>query len=86
MIAEQVGAELKYIQDSKNIVVDTLSRLGLAPPIKSESNTDILDSPPLRKLAEVFSIVLLNSANYKLSANFKRGKLTELFTTTRAEA
>ena len=31
MIAEQYGAELHYIQGSKNIVNDVLSRLGLTP-------------------------------------------------------
>ena len=86
MIAEQFGTELKYIQGSKNIVADTLSRLGLAPPIKSESNTTVLDKPQLRKLAEAFSIMPVSNANYKSSANFKKGKLADLFVTTRAEA
>ena len=71
MIAEQFGTELKYIQGTKNIVADTLSRLGLGPPIKSESNINVLDRPPMRKLAEAFAIMPVNLANYKSSTNFK---------------
>ena len=56
MIAEQFGAELKYIQGEKNIVADTLSRLDLEPSLKSEPDPSVLDTPHSRRLAEAFAI------------------------------
>ena len=55
MIAEQFGAELKYIQGEKNIVADTLSRLDLEPSLKSEPDPSVLDTPHSRRLAEAFA-------------------------------
>ena len=54
MIAEKFGAKLKYIQGEKNIVADSLSRLALNLPLKSESDPSVLETPHSRKLAEAF--------------------------------
>ena len=55
MIAEQFGAELRYIQGEKNIVADTLSRLDLEPSTVSEADPSVLEEPRARKLAEAFA-------------------------------
>ena len=55
MIAEQYGATLHYIQGSKNIVADALSRLGLQPSSKSEPNLEVKESLAKRLLAEAFA-------------------------------
>ena len=55
MIAEQFGAELRYIQGEKNIVADTLSRLELEPSTVSEADPSVLEEPHARKLAEAFA-------------------------------
>jgi len=55
MIAEQFGAELRYIQGEKNIVADTLSRLDLEPSLETESDPSVLDNPNTRKLADAFA-------------------------------
>lgn len=82
MIAEQFGAELHYIQGKKNIVADIFSRIGLQPPLKSESNTEVLDKPPMRLLAEAFAYNPVDEPNNQLSVRLKRGKLAEIFVTT----
>ena len=86
MIAEQFGAELHYIQGKKNIVADIFSRIGLQPPLKSESNTEVLDKPPMRLLAEAFAYNPVDEPNNQLSVRLKRGKLAEIFVTTWASA
>ena len=55
MISEQYGATLHYIQGSKNIVADALSRLGLQPSSKSETDLEVKESPAMRLLAEAFA-------------------------------
>jgi RNase H-like domain found in reverse transcriptase/Reverse transcriptase (RNA-dependent DNA polymerase)/Integrase zinc binding domain len=54
LIIEQFGVELRYIKGSNNIVADALSRLGLEPALKSESDLSVLDKPDTRLLAEAF--------------------------------
>ena len=55
MICEEYGAELRYIKGEHNIVADTLSRLHLSPPLKSECDELVLETPTVRPLGEAFA-------------------------------
>ena len=56
MIAEQYGATHHNIKGEKNIISDALSRLGLEPSLKSESDSTVQEKTKSRKLAEAFSL------------------------------
>ena len=83
MIAEQYGAELHYIQGSKNIVADALSRLGFKPSTKSEPNETVKETPPMRLLAQAFAYT--PAEVQPTSPTFqKKGKLAQFFANTRS--
>ena len=54
LIAEEYGAELRYIKGTHNVVADALSRLNLAPPEKSVCDSTRPVGPDSRLLAEAF--------------------------------
>ena len=54
LIAEEFGAELRYIKGSHNVVADALSRLQLEPPLATEADPLIQDEPDTRPLHEAF--------------------------------
>ena len=56
LICEEYGPELRYVPGVTNVVADTLSRLQLEPPLKSESDDSVLDTPDSRQLAEAFGV------------------------------
>ena len=56
MIAEEYGAELRYIKGTHNVVADTLSRLHLEPKLPSEPDWTRTDCPDVRQLAEAFAL------------------------------
>lgn len=54
-IVEQFGCELKYIQGTKKIVNETLTRLDLESSHKSEPDTNVFNELHARKLADSFA-------------------------------
>ena len=55
MIAEKYEAEIHYIQGSKNIVADALSRLSLTPSTKSQNDETVKENPKIQLLAQAFA-------------------------------
>jgi hypothetical protein len=66
LIIEQFGVELRYIKGKNNIVADALSRLGLAPSLKSDCDPAVMDTPCSRLLAEAFAVDELLSDEFPL--------------------
>jgi Integrase zinc binding domain len=56
LIIEQFGVELRYIKGENKIVADALSRLGLAPSLKSDCDPAVMETPRSRLLAEAFAV------------------------------
>ena len=56
LIIEEYGPTLEYVKGVNNVVADALSRLDLEPPLQTESNPSILETPTSRQLAEAFAI------------------------------
>ena len=63
LIVEEYGPELRYLQGHKNIVADALSRLHLAPKLRTENDISVLDEPSSRPMCEAFGISKKHAKN-----------------------
>jgi RNase H-like domain found in reverse transcriptase len=56
LLIEEYGPTLEYVKGVNNVVADALSRLELDPPLKTESDPSIMETPTSRQLAEAFHL------------------------------
>jgi RNase H-like domain found in reverse transcriptase len=56
LLIEEHGPTLEYVKGVNNVVADALSRLELDPPLETESDPSIMETPTSRQLAEAFHL------------------------------